>query len=456
VEIGAWWREGFMSLNTYRHRVALSNNGNPDARCVNLGGVIACDAEPGKIARSSAEIDEASYQQLIPLPLGLGPDDVLMNVHQDGLWRYTPQGAMAPWITPDALDRLRREAGIFGDLGRITNIGIRRDRGAVCLVAGGEVYAIHIGDRGTPQRLERAAEAHGHARACAWDDAQSGSVAWTDDAGDIHLDGKVLGESIAGEVLTLVSTKEGGWLALDNFGTLRCLDVNGDERHSISARGVALFDEQLVYVDTEFNGMATISLEGLCNGDEQLAPIYEDWLQRDFWTQIYATVQKSILSSHRVNTRLTGIAVVARDQIVATLLDYDTNAFVGTVAPIPFRLRPAYHELSERSASILGERPYNKGMIFRGAPYNIIAMASAPNASLTRSTSYYEEPEKDPEGTSEVHEDEHASERPLDEEAQAFDEGGCHTVPHGGTGSPLALIALALGVWIGRRRQEIR
>lgn len=393
MDIGAWWREGFLSMSTYRYRVALASSGKPDSRCVSLDGVIACDAEPGMIYMASAEIDETNYQQLVPLTAGLGPDDVLLSVHQDGLWRYTPEGAVSPWLVGDAIDRLRARSGVVTPIEDFDALALRRDRRAVCVISEGNLFTISLDERGVPEHLEHIALASEQASACTWD-ATSKAIVWAERSGKIFSGDRTERLDLGKEIHTIFSASDGRLLSVDTSGAMRCHSASGEAMGSVGAIvGATLFDEELLYVDREFLGPGLLSLDALCDGGAQdVASVWKTNPGVQFWTHIYAKVQGSILTSQRVNARRSDLAVVARDQILITALEVDTSGFVGTVQPVPFRIRPAYSELSEELEALVGESPYHTGMVFRAAPLNILAMANAPDASLDRSSAYHAEP----------------------------------------------------------------
>ncbi len=446
MDLGAWWREGLMSLGTYRYRVALANNAKPSSRCIDIGGVIACDAEPGQIYMASAEIDESIYRQIVPLTAGLGDADVLMSVHQRGLWRYTPEGAMSPWIGERHLESLRLDAGITEPLDDFQHLSIRRDRRAVCGVSSGKLYTIALDEHGIPESLELIEHAQGVASACTWD-AQRAELVWSDTSGKVFSGERDLRFDVGKQVDTLISLDDGRWIVADNFWAMRCLDKAGKELGVTGGiMGAALFDEQLIYVDDEFSGPGILLVDEFCSGEViEPSPILDSSPGETFWTQVYRHVQGSILGSHTVLPRHTEVAVVAKDQVLVASTQSESNAFIGTLLSVPIRIRPDYPDISEKTAEHLGEKPYHTGMVYRASEFNVIAMANAPNTSLARSTSYYEQPEL-PE----------APMMPEDAMPESMEEesnepggcAGCHTAP----GSAPSLWCL-LGLFALRRRR---
>lgn len=451
MRFGAKWDLGVLGDHAYTHTVGISINGSPDATCVNLGGVVACDAEPGVIARNLGEATESITQQLVTFETnGLGPDDALLGRFE--LWRYTPDGVVAPWLTEADMVEL----GLVPDVDFIpgqqgmTSISIARDRRSVCFVRGGRAFRLELDDAGEFEALS--VDPREDVIGCGW--SMDGKLALTD-ANGISVEGEPLEATTRGPVRTLFSAPGDRWLLLDEQWDAQCVGPDGKLGGLGDVNGLALFDDSIVYVISPDGRPYVLHVDDFCSDAAAASrgDLYPNFLAGALWQTLYFAANRSTNPGQTIRTVRSFIAPVSADHVLLLGVETSGTAYPATANPVPFRLRPGYR-VTGKVAEALGEPRFNVGTFSRAAERVFTAMAAAPNASLRETHTYYEE------GVLTETPDEEGPEEPQmpagDEEEPAA--GCCATAAGASSGHALWLSFLLVVVTIRRagRRRDAR
>lgn len=448
MRFGATWDLGILGDHQYTHTVGIQINGSPDSSCINIGGVVACDAEPGVIARNLGEATDSVTQQIVMFETNaLGPDDALLGRFE--LWRYTPDGVVVPWLTESAMVELGLTPDVDFIPGQqgISSIAIARDRRSVCFVRGGKAFRLELDQDGVFETLS--VEPGDDVVACGW--SMDGKLA-VSDANGIVVDGESLDVVTRGAVRTMFSAPGDRWLVLDEQFDAQCVGPDGKLGGLGDVNGLALFDDALVYVISPDGRPHVLHVDDFCSDAAAMSrgDLYPTFLAGALWQTLYFVANRSTNPGQTIRTLRSFIAPMAADHVLLLGVEASGTAYPETAPPVPFRLRPGYR-VTGKAAEALGEPRFRVGTFSRAAERIFTAMAAAPNASLRQTHTYYEE------GTlTETPDDEEPDdpEEPTDSDEPS---GGCCATAGGSPSTAWALVWLLIVVCVrGRRRSSAR